>query len=89
MPERGAAGDQPGDPNEHSAAAEAQWSALEALPPGWEKKMLARRDAALRALADPGAAVEYVKRIDKAAAGRQEALLELRVAVGLAVEASG
>jgi len=77
------AGDQPGDPGEHSAAAEAQWSALEPLPPGWEKKMLARRDAALRALADPGAAVEYVKRIDKAAAGRQEALLELELLLGL------
>ena len=77
------AGDPPGDPAERSAAVEAQWSALPALVPAWEKKMLARRDAALRALADPGAAVEYVKRIDKAAPARQEALLELELLLGL------
>jgi hypothetical protein len=77
------AGDQPGDPAEQSAAAEAQWSALPALTPAWEKKMLVRRDAALRALADPGAAVEYVKRIEKAAPARQETLLELELLLGL------
>ena len=36
-----------------AAAASERWAALPALAAGWEKKLVARRDAALRALSDP------------------------------------
>ena len=45
--------------------------------------MLGRRDAALRALADPAAAVAYAKRIDQSVPVRQESLLELELLLGL------
>ena len=66
-----------------SPPVEEQWAALPALTPAGEKNMLARRDAALKALADPGAAAEYVKRIDKAGAARRDGLLELELLLGL------
>jgi hypothetical protein len=71
-----------GTPDAATAANE-QWSALPALQPAWEKVMLARRDAALHALADEAAAEEYLERLAKAAEARREALLELEMALGL------
>jgi hypothetical protein len=60
-----------------------RWGALPELPPAWEKKMLARRDAALAALADPAAAGAHRQRIEASAQARREALLELEMAFGL------
>jgi hypothetical protein len=69
------------DANE--AAVSAKWSALPALAGASEKKMIARRDGALRALADAGAAAEYASRIEKGVGVRQECLLELETALKL------
>ena len=60
-----------------------QWAALPELPGAWEKQMLARRDAALSALADSAAAGPYRPRIEKGAEKRRESLLELEMALGL------
>ena len=45
--------------------------------------MLARRDAALSALADPAAAGSHRQKIEGSAQARREALLELEMAFGL------
>ena len=45
--------------------------------------MLARRDAASRALTDPSAVVDHVKRIEQVAAARRDGLLELELLLGL------
>ena len=66
-----------------AAATSERWSALPALTPAWEKKMLARRDAALRALADSAAAADYAARIERGAESRREILLELEISLGL------
>ena len=66
-----------------AAAAHERWAALPALPPAWEKKMLARRDAALIALADAAAAVKYLARMEQGAAARNEGLLELELLLGM------
>ena len=66
-----------------AAAATAQWTALPALSSAWEKAMLARRDAALRALADETAAAAYLVRMDGGAESRREMLLELEMLLGL------
>jgi hypothetical protein len=66
-----------------SSAAQEQWQALPALPAEWEKKMVQRRDAALRALTEPGARGEYLGRIEKAAGARREALVELELLLGM------
>ncbi|MDH5264024.1 MAG: DUF349 domain-containing protein [Betaproteobacteria bacterium] len=71
-----------GDAGSPDAARE-QWAALPELPPAWEKKMLARRDGALAALADAGAAGAYRPRLEKSAQARREGLLELEMAMGL------
>ena len=47
--------------------------------------MLARRDAAIRALADKDTAAEYTTGIEDAAESRGEALLELELALGLEI----
>jgi hypothetical protein len=60
-----------------------KWAALAALPDAWEKKMLARRDGALRALADPAQAAGYSASIERGNDGRRERLLELELALGL------
>jgi hypothetical protein len=60
-----------------------RWGALPALPPAREKRMLARRDSALRALADPGTAADYAARVAKGHAARAEMLLGLEIALGL------
>jgi hypothetical protein len=65
------------------AEMQARWSALPALPAASEAKMVARRDAALRALSDGGAAAEYLARIDKGKVTRHEWLLELEMALKL------
>ena len=62
---------------------DARWTALPALPPAWEKAMLARRDAALRALADDSAAVAHLARIDEGSEARREMLLQLEMQLGL------
>jgi hypothetical protein len=61
----------------------ARWMALPSLPPGWEKAMLARRDAALHALADDAKAAAYVAQIERGSEARREALLELELLLGL------
>jgi len=66
-----------------AAAAQDQWQALPALPAAWEKKMAARRDAALQALAEPAAADKHRARIDDGSGPRRDALLELEMALGL------
>jgi hypothetical protein len=66
-----------------AAAAHAQWTALTALPAAWEKAMVGRRDAALRALADAAVAAAHVIRIDRGGETRGEILLELELLLGL------
>ena len=71
--------------DESATIATAQWAALPALPAAWEKAMLARRDAAIRALADKDTAAEYTAGIEDAEESRGEALLELELALGLEI----
>ena len=61
------------------------WAALPALPAAWEKAMLARRDAAIRALSDASAAATYSASIEEAAEARDEVLLELEIELGLEI----
>jgi hypothetical protein len=56
---------------------------LPALPSAWEKKLLARRDAALVALSDAAAAGKYLARIGQGVAARRESLLELELLLGM------
>ena len=65
------------------AAAPERWAALPVLPSAWEKKMLARRDAALAALADAAAADKYRARMEQEAQARRHGLLELELLLGL------
>jgi hypothetical protein len=65
------------------AALAEQWSSLPALPSAWEKKMLARRDAAMAAIADPAAAGPLRTRIEKGTEARREGLLELEMTLGV------
>ncbi len=60
-----------------------KWAALPPLPGAWEKKMLARRDDALHAIAEPSAAGAYAERIKRGTAARRDRLLELEIALGL------
>ena len=66
-----------------TAAASERWAAMPSLPPAWEKKMLARRDTALRALAGDAAAAAYASRIERGIESRREILLELEISLGL------
>ncbi|TMH33706.1 MAG: DUF349 domain-containing protein [Betaproteobacteria bacterium] len=66
-----------------SAAAHERWTALPALSPAWEQKMIARRDAALRALSEAPAASDYLARIEHGVESRRENLLELEILLGL------
>lgn len=72
-----------GEGTADASAVHARWSALTALPAAWEKAMVGRRDAALRALADEAAAAGHVTRIDRGAETRGEILLELELLLGL------
>ena len=65
------------------ATMQATWSALPALPAASEKKLIARRDGALQALADAAAMADYAARIEKGAPARHECLLELEMALKL------
>jgi hypothetical protein len=65
------------------AVAAERWAALPLLSPAWEKPMLARRDAALRALAEQDAAVAHASRVEQGIQVRAEMLLELEIALGL------
>jgi DNA repair protein SbcC/Rad50 len=60
-----------------------RWTALPELPAAWEKKMLARHDAAALALSDADAAGKYRAQMEQGAASRREALLELELSLGL------
>lgn len=66
-----------------SAALRERWALLPELPAAWEKQLLARRDAALGALADAAAAGKYRARMDKGSAARREALVELELLLGM------
>ena len=66
-----------------AAAVQERWATLPALPAAWEKKLLARRDAALAALADADAAAKYQARMAQGAAARREGLLELELLLGM------
>jgi hypothetical protein len=59
-----------------------QWAGFAEVPGPWEKRMAARRDAALKALAD-GDADGHRAVVDKAAAARALGLLDLEMALGL------
>jgi hypothetical protein len=65
------------------AAIQERWAVLPALPPAWEKKLLARRDAALTALSDAVAAGKYLARIGQGIVARRESLLELELLLGM------
>ena len=57
------------------------------MPPlsaDWEGKLVERRDAALRALADADARYDHVERIRECVAERRDALLELELTLGMA-----
>jgi hypothetical protein len=60
-----------------------RWGGLPAVPPAWEARMAARRDAALAAFADEDARYDQLDRIDGGAAVRRDALLELELALGI------
>ncbi len=66
-----------------SAAVQERWTALPALAAAWEKKMLARRDAALGALTEAVAAGKYLARIEQGAGSRRDGLLELELLLRL------
>jgi len=66
-----------------TAAVNERWAESPSLPSAWEKKMLARRDGALRALSEPAAATAYALRIEHGIDSRREILLELEIALGL------
>ncbi len=74
--------------NAADAAAQAagigeRWAALPAMSAAWEKKMLARRDAALAALSDSAAAAKYLARMEQGDGARREGLLELELLLGM------
>jgi len=60
-----------------------RWTALSPLVPEWERKMLERRDAALKALADADARFDHADRVRDCAAERRDALLELELMLGI------
>ena len=60
-----------------------RWTALPALPAAWERKMVARRDAALAAISDAGTAGAYRTRIESGIDARREGLLELESILGV------
>ncbi len=70
-------------PDTTTAGTSERWSTLPPLPPAWEKKMLARRDAALRALADTAAAAAYASRMERGIDSRSAILLDLELSLGL------
>ncbi|MCC6534481.1 MAG: DUF349 domain-containing protein [Burkholderiales bacterium] len=73
----------PADAGVQIEAINEQWSTLPALASAWEKKIGARREAALQALADVTAQAAYRTRMQDAFERRREAVLELEVLLGL------
>jgi hypothetical protein len=71
------------DPAAPAASVQERWTALPAMPAAWEKKMLARRDAALAALSESAAAAKYLARMEQGAGARREGLLELELLLGM------
>ncbi len=63
--------------------AKERWGSMPELPPAWEKKMLARRDAALAALSDASLAGALRPRVEKGTEARREGLLELEMSLGI------
>jgi hypothetical protein len=76
-------GENVADAATQSTATHEQWTALPALPNAWESRMIARRDAALRALSEAGAVEDYRARIEQGTQSRREKLLELEMTLGL------
>lgn len=68
---------------DQSTAAQERWAALPALAAAWEQKIVARRDAALRALSDVAATADYLARIERGVESRRVSLLELELSLGL------
>ncbi len=66
-----------------SSTVQEKWAALPPLPDAWDKKMAARRDAAVHALTEPAAAGDYLSRIERGIESRRERLLELELSLGL------
>ncbi len=60
-----------------------RWSALPSLPAAWERRLAARRDTALDALADADARYDHAGLIERSAAARRDTLLELEMSLGL------
>ena len=60
-----------------------RWAAMPELPAAQEKKMTARRDAAIVALTDPSRSTTHAAAIAANAGGRREMLLELELVLGL------
>jgi hypothetical protein len=60
-----------------------RWAALPPLAADWEQKVIGRRDAALRALADADTRFDHAERVRDSAAARRDALLELELMLGI------
>lgn len=73
-----------GTGNDTAASVQQRWEALPPLAAAWEKKILARRDAALHALSgDEDARLDHRDRIEAQFEARREALLELEMMFGI------
>jgi Domain of Unknown Function (DUF349) len=73
-----------GDPDPATVeSAQQRWAALPPLSAEWEQKLLERRDAALRGLADADARDDHIAMIEDSAANRRDALLELELTLGM------
>lgn len=64
-------------------AVKERWTALPALAPAWEQKLVQRRDAAVQAMTDDGARTKLMKKISDGVTTRRDALLELELMLGL------
>lgn len=64
-------------------AVQQRWAALAPLASEWERRVLERRDAVLRAMADAYDREDYRAKIEDCAASRRDALLELELMLGI------
>jgi len=72
------------NPDTAAAATIAErWSALPPVAADWDKRMLARRDAAQQALADEEARYDLIDVIEDNRATRRDALLEIELTLGI------
>jgi len=60
-----------------------RWTGLPPLSGAWEKRLLERRDAALHALTDEDARLDYIDRIEEEKPARSEDLAALELLLGL------